>query len=135
MQEALELHQAVVADRDYIRNWQNRDWQAGTASLEEDNDCVPSFLRYTYTLTDGTTLERRYTVPISRERLTQSGTYEAKMDALVNNSDMKYLRLHMDPSGNFVDGWEPDSLWIYGQATGGLDGQQPGCTDRSRCPG
>lgn len=122
LQEALELHQAVVADRDYIRNWQNRDWQAGTASLEEDNDCVPSFLRYTYTLTDGTTLERRYTVPVSRERLTQSGTYEAKMDALVNNSDMKYLRLHMDPSGNFVDGWEPDSLWIYGQATGGLDG-------------
>lgn len=122
LQEALELHRAVVADRDYIRNWQNQGWSSSTSPEESDSDRVSSFLWYVYTLTDGTTLERRYTVPITRQRLTQSDTYDAKMDALVKNTEMKYLRLHMDSAGNFVDGWEPDSLWIYGEATGGLDG-------------
>lgn len=122
LQQALELHQAVVADRDYIQDWQNRGWRADTASEAADSDRVSSFLRYSYTLTDGTRLERWYTVPITRQRLTQPDTYEAKMDALVNDADMKYLRLHMDSAGNFVDGWEPDSLWVYGDVTGGLDG-------------
>ena len=122
LQQALELHQAVVADRDYIREWQNRGWSSYTSPEGSDSDRVSSFLRYVYTLTDGTKLERQYTVPITRERLTQSGTYETMMDALVNNTDMKYLRIHMNASGSFVDGWEPDSVWVHGAASGGLDG-------------
>ena len=53
-------------------------------------------------------------MPIDRERLTQPDTYDARIDALVNNTEMKYLRLHMDTSGTLTDGWSAQGLYLYG---------------------
>ena len=121
LEQALDLHRTLIADREYIRDWQQQ-WNTAADSVEVDNDLVSTTVRYTYTLTDGTELSRWYSVPIDRERLTQPDTYDARIDALVNNTEMKYLRLHMDTSGTLTDGWSAQGLYLYGAVSNDMDG-------------
>ena len=121
LEQVLDLHRALIADRVYIQDWQQQ-WRTAADSVEVDNNCVSTTVRYTYTLTDGTELSRWYSVPIDRERLTQPDTYDARIDALVNNTDMKYLRLHMDTSGTLTDGWSAQGLYLYGAVSNDMDG-------------
>lgn len=61
-----------------------------------------------YVLRTGVTVERFYSLTITRDRLAQSGTYDALLDALVQSETMKQKRLHLGD-----DRFTPDGGSIY----------------------
>ena len=64
-------------------------------------------VRLTYHLKNGSTVTRRYGVPITADRLTQAGTYDSALDQLVNGTAMKAKRFHLD------DGYKADNGYLY----------------------
>lgn len=101
VEQILDLHTAITADLDYIVEYldHNYTWDGvapvtycGTA-LE---DYALTHIRFSYQLKDGSTLVRRYTLPLSPTRLTQDETYDAKLNALVELPAMRGKRLLMD---------------------------------------
>lgn len=62
-------------------------------------------------------MDRRYNVPLTRDRLGRSGTYDNLLDQLINSQEMRLKRIHA--SG---DDYEPVGGSIYLNARGeGLD--------------
>ena len=118
IKQVLELHQAVVEDKNYIQSRQSR-WYAAGAGEEET-----TYLRLRYQLANGLSLARTYMLPLSQTRMDQPDTYDARLSALVETDALKYLRLHLDPSGEMAQGWKTEGLWIYSDVTNfpGLDG-------------
>ena len=55
-------------------------------------------MNLTYTLTNGSRVERGYSIPITADRLAQDGTYDSLLNQVVNSPAMKNLRLHRDDS-------------------------------------
>ena len=101
MERVRAVHQAITADRNYIigttsqENWRSQP-VIGEASFH-----------VTYYLSSGLKVERRYYLPISRQRLAQEGTYDNLLDSLVNSDEMKDRRIHLndarfEPSGGSV---------------------------------
>lgn len=87
IEQVRAVHQAIAADRDYIvETIDTTDWI--------DMDYVT--FHVTYTLASGLKMERNYALPISRQRITQEGTYETLLDQLVNSEKMKAKRIHLD---------------------------------------
>lgn len=87
IEQVRAVHQAIAADRDYIvETIDTTDWI--------DMDYVT--FHVTYTLASGLKMERNYALPISRQRISQEGTYETLLDQLVNSEEMKAKRIHLD---------------------------------------
>ena len=101
MERVRAVHQAITADRDYIVGVTGQeDWWSqpviGDASFH-----------VTYYLSSGLKVNRTYYLPISRQRLTQAGTYDNLLDSLVNSEEMKARRIHLNdarfaPTGGSV---------------------------------
>ena len=101
MERVRAVHQAITADRDYIVGVTGQeDWRSqpiiGDASFH-----------VTYYLSSGLKVDRTYYLPISRQRLTQAGTYDNLLDSLVNSEEMKARRIHLNdarfaPTGGSV---------------------------------
>ena len=101
MERVRAVHQAITADRDYIVGVTGQeDWWSqpiiGDASFH-----------VTYYLSSGLKVDRTYYLPISRQRLTQAGTYDNLLDSLVNSDEMKDRRIHLNdarfaPTGGSV---------------------------------
>ena len=101
MERVRAVHQAITADRDYIVGVTGQeDWWSqpviGDASFH-----------VTYYLSSGLKVDRTYYLPISRQRLTQAGTYDNLLDSLVNSEEMKARRIHLNdahfaPTGGSV---------------------------------
>lgn len=90
MERVRAVHQAITADRDYIVGVTGQeDWRSqpiiGDASFH-----------VTYYLSSGLKVNRNYYLPISRQRLTQEGTYDNLLDSLVNSDEMKDRRIHLN---------------------------------------
>lgn len=118
IQQVLALHQAVVEDKNYIQSQQSR-WYAAGAGEEET-----TYLRLRYELANGLSLARSYMLPLSQTRMDQPDTYDARLSALVETDALKYMRLHLDPSGEMDESWKTEGLWLYSDVTNfpGLDG-------------
>ncbi len=100
------LHAAIAADRDYIQAF---DWNTVTTLAEEDaGNWARIYPTFTYTTRGGQTVRRSYQLPLTRERLGQSGTYDNLLDSLINSQEMRLKRLHA--SG---DGYKPTGGSIY----------------------
>lgn len=97
LEQVRQVHQAVVADEDYIiREQNNGSWHSRGMG-------VTSF-HVTYTLSNGLTVERNYLLPIARDRMAQPGTYDCLLDRLVNSEAMKAKRLHVGDARYTVSG-------------------------------
>lgn len=99
------LHAAIAADRDYIQAF---DREARTAELDIAAPIHSYYATFTYTTRGGQTVRRSYQLPLTRERLGQSGTYDNLLDSLINSQEMRLKRLHA--SG---DGYKPTGGSIY----------------------
>ena len=99
------LHAAIAADRDYIQAF---DREARTAELDMSAPIHSYYATFTYTTRGGQTVRRSYQLPLTRERLGQSGTYDNLLDSLINSQEMRLKRLHA--SG---DGYKPTGGSIY----------------------
>ena len=99
LEEALALHQAVTADVGRIRELYENDYDYEGMGAETVHT-----LQLEYTLKNGLTLHRWYSIPLTRERMEEPGTCEYLMDQLVNSEAMKARRLHMGDSRYAVEG-------------------------------
>lgn len=99
IRQVQDLHRAIVADEAYIRQMDSDGpWP------ESEDVSYGNPLRLVYALRTGVTVERFYSLTITRERLAQSGTYDAMLDALVHSETMKQKRLHLGDDRFTADG-------------------------------
>ena len=93
IEELRAVHQAVIGDEDYVRRMENGGYDvADPWAAAETWDS----LSVIYTLKSGGSVERWYSLPLTRERLETAGTYDHLLDQLVNSDALKRKRLHLD---------------------------------------
>lgn len=108
LERVRDLHSAIVADRDYIQAFDPEASTEMSTTAEEEADWTRAYTTFTYTTRGGRTVRRTYRLPLTRDRMGQSGTCDNLLDALVNSQEMRLKRLHA--SG---DGYEPTGGSIY----------------------
>ena len=88
LEQVRELHAAIVADKDYILAEQE-------VRHVYDEEHYATYVNIRYTMKDGTEVNRRYpSLPITRERMEEPGTYDYLLDRLINGEEMRTKRLH-----------------------------------------
>lgn len=105
LERVRRLHAAIAADRKYVLDF---DREKFTTLEDETPSWTWEYVSFTYTTHGGQTVHRNYSVPMTRERLGQSGAYDSLLDGLVNSQEMRLKRIHA--SG---DGYEPCGGRIY----------------------
>lgn len=105
LERVRRLHAAIAADRKYVLDF---DGEKFTTLEDETPSWTWEYVSFTYTTHGGQTVHRNYSVPLTRERLGQSGAYDSLLDGLVNSQEMRLKRIHA--SG---DGYEPCGGRIY----------------------
>lgn len=114
IEEVRKLHQSVIADRDYVESMEQHGSLARPYDEEEQrNTSWSNSLRLTYTLRGGVEIERRYYLPVTRDRLAQEGTYDRLMNDLVNGRTMRERRLHIGDAD-----LRPSITYIYSEVSG-----------------
>ena len=113
IEEIRAAHLAIAEDADYIRSMDQNERRLAT--VRGDEFSAYNIVRLTYHLKNGTTVIRRYSVPITADRLTQAGTYDFALDQLVNGNTMKAKRFHLN------DGCSAESGYIYLENRRGRD--------------
>ena len=102
LEQVRSLHKAIVADQDYVRTYEDSDRRYTVVS--DDTTVTETYIRFVYTLQNGLKVERRYSIPMTKYRLEQDGTYDHLLDTLVNSKTMKAKRLRAGDSRYTVEG-------------------------------
>ena len=93
LEEVRAVHRAIAEDADYIldvdRIWTDRE--TGFPNVSGYNS-----VRFTYELKNGSTVVRRYTIPVTVERLRDESTYDYALNELVNGAALKEKRFHLN---------------------------------------
>lgn len=99
---AQDLQRTLIAQKDLIRgNYET--YRHGSTSSDPD---AYTNIRYIYTLKNGSTVERFYTVSFARSDLSVPGSYANVMDAYVNSPALRQARLRWgDPEFHVESGW------------------------------
>ena len=107
LEQVRAVHKAIVADQDYVRDYED-NWRYTVAS-DDSGTMTSAHIRFIYTLNNGLKVERRYSIPMTKYRMSQDGTYDNLLDTLVNSKPMKAKRLHAGDSRYTV---ESGDLWL-----------------------
>ena len=107
LEQARAVHKAIVADQDYVRDYED-NWRF-TVTSDDSGTMTSTYIRFIYTLHNGLKVERRYSIPLTKYRMNQDGTYDRLLDTLVNSDTMKAKRLHAGDDRYTV---ESGSLWL-----------------------
>ena len=91
LEQVRTVHKTIVADQDYVRDYEDSDRRYRAVS---DDTMTETYIRFIYTLNNGLQVERRYSIPLTKYRIKQEGTYDNLLDTLVNSETMKARRLH-----------------------------------------
>ena len=92
LEQVRTVHKTIVADQDYVRDYEDSDRRYLVVS--GDTTMTETYIRFIYTLNNGLQVERRYSIPLTKYRIKQEGTYDNLLDTLVNSETMKARRLH-----------------------------------------
>ena len=99
---AQDLQRTLIAQKDLIRS-NYETYRHGSTSSDPD---AYTNIRYIYTLKNGATVERFYTVSFARSDLSVPGSYASAMDAYVNSPALRQARLRWgDPEFHVESGW------------------------------
>lgn len=99
---AQDLQRTLIAQKDLIRS-NYETYRHGSSSSDPD---ASTNIRYIYTLKNGATVERFYTVSFARSDLSVPGSYANAMDAYVNSPALRQARLRWgDPEFHVESGW------------------------------
>ena len=115
LEQVRAVHKAIVEDQDYVRDYED-NWRFTVAS-DDSGTMTSAHIRFIYTLNNGLKVERRYSIPMTKYRMSQDGTYDNLLDTLVNSKPMKARRLragddrytidsgtlYLESSGNYFD--------------------------------
>lgn len=103
LEEVRAVHNAVVAEEDYIREMDEIVWYTyGDESLEEQY--TREHVYFTYKLKNGREVYRYYRLPLNRDRLYEPGTFDHALDQLVNSQEMRRKRIHAGDARYTIDG-------------------------------
>ena len=98
---AQDLQRTLIAQKDLIRS-NYVTYRHGSTSSDPD---AYTNIRYIYTLKNGATVERFYTVSFARSDLSVPGSYANAMDAYVNSPALRQARLRWgDPEFHVESG-------------------------------
>ena len=98
---AQDLQRTLIAQKDLIRS-NYVTYRHGGSSSDPD---ASTNIRYVYTLKNGATVERFYTVSFARSDLQTSGSYANVMDSFVNSPALRQARLRWgDPEFHVESG-------------------------------
>ena len=99
---AQDLQRTLIAQKDLIRS-NYETYRHGGSSSDPD---ASTNIRYIYTLKNGATVERFYTVSFARSDLSVPGSYANAMDSFVNSPALRQARLRWgDPEFHVESGW------------------------------
>ena len=102
---AQDLQRTLIAQKDLIRS-NYETYRHGSTSSDPD---AYTNIRYIYTLKNGATVERFYTVSFARSDLSVPGSYANVMDAYVNSPALRQARLRWSDPEFHVEGGSFDS--------------------------
>ena len=115
LEELRAVHLAIAEDKDYITAMEE-NWRYDEKTTDPADISMYNSVRLGYYLKNGTTVTRRYSIPIVRSRIQDPSTYDYQLTALINSEAMKARRFHLD------DGYVPNNGYIY------LDASEDGGT-------
>ena len=110
--EAKMLQETLIAQKSLIES-NYETYRHGSTSSDPD---AYTNIRYVYTLKNGATVERFYTVSFTRSDLQEPGNYAHALDAFINSAAMRQARLRWGDPDFKVEGG-----WFSAQYTGGFD--------------
>ena len=110
--EAKTLQETLIAQKSLIES-NYETYRHGSTSSDPD---AYTNIRYVYTLKNGATVERFYTVSFTRSDLQEPGNYAHALDAFINSAAMRQARLRWGDPDFMVEGG-----WFSAQYTGGFD--------------
>lgn len=110
--EAKTLQETLIAQKSLIES-NYETYRHGSTSSDPD---AYTNIRYVYTLKNGATVERFYTVSFTRSDLQEPGNYAHALDAFINSAAMRQARLRWGDPDFKVEGG-----WFSAQYTGGFD--------------
>ena len=115
IEEVRTLHQAIIADKDYIQQAMAASSEGAAEDAGEASSVYYNYLWLTYHLSNGGNVQRYYSLPLTRARMDTAGTYEYLLDRLVNGDAMKAKRLHLNDDRYTVAGGD---LYVENQNMG-----------------
>lgn len=94
IQDVLDLHTAITQQKDALEAWQGQSgvsevWTTGTDGVDLQAGTSHS-LTLTYSMKDGSVIQRKYAFPVTSADLTDSTTLSARLSALLNRPDVVY---------------------------------------------
>ena len=110
--EARMLQETLIAQKSLIES-NYETYRHGSTSSDPD---TYTNIRYVYTLKNGATVERFYTVSFTRSDLQEPGNYAHALDAFINSAGMRQARLRWGDPDFKVEGG-----WFSAQYKGGFD--------------
>lgn len=108
IEEVRAVHLAIAEDADYIRAMEENLRYESTKDRTEFS--LHNTVRVNYYLKNGTSVSRRYSIPIVRSRLEDPDTYDYALDRMVNGQNSRNKRFHLN------DGFIPMNGYIYLEA-------------------
>ncbi len=96
-EDILELHTAIVENKDYIRTHDGR-WG-------EDDEIRWRSIRFIYHMKNGSEVERYYYLPLSQNRLQDTTTYDGKFVAVARHPDVLLARVLLPEGCEMVYGY------------------------------
>ena len=96
--DIIELHEMIVADKNYIRDMDERwDWDGEEVRWRS--------VTIEYTLKNGSTVERYYYLPMTKARAKDPTTYDSKFLSLVTSPDVLIASVTLPDNTEFCYGY------------------------------
>jgi ABC-2 type transport system permease protein len=106
LEQVLEIHRAIVADKDALITAGNAFYSGYPYEAEEGDQVSYTTVELEYQLANGGKLRRFYHLPIRESHLSQEDTYEYQLDQLLNSQEMREKRLHLNDPDYTISGGE-----------------------------
>lgn len=105
-EQVVDIHRAIVADRDYVR----RDAPEDEAAYRR-GECVSRYVRFQYHLKNGREIQRFYDLWVTADRAAQPDTFDGKLAALYSDPEMVRERVTLPKDAELM------SLYVYNYAS------------------
>ena len=99
LQQIIDIHRAIVEDRNYIRDGRHDTYQSGK--------CVSRWINLNYTLRNGRTVSRGYDLWVTADRAADPSTYDGMLLTLYTQDSTAQDRVKIPDNG------ELRSVYIY----------------------
>ena len=103
IEEIRAVHTAIAEDADYIRAMEQNLRYESTKDRSEFS--LHNTVRVNYYLKNGTSVSRRYSIPIVRSRLEDPDTYDYALNRMVNGQNARNERFHLNDGFVAMNGY------------------------------